>query len=293
MRDLYTATEQRLATIIADGVEAGEIRSCEPLTVARTVINIIHRAPLGARRGLSVDARARTEAADTLNHMLIDGWASDRLAALDPPEIYLSPLLVRVADGFSQDALFRVRRETVLSCASRMFNSRGVDMTSLDELAAVLGTTKPRLYKYVGNKKTLVEECFSRADKINRCILESARNLSCGAMEKLVALLRTSAAVRLSGVLEPMRYSFADDHHGPIDQTLVTRRMLRMVEYNTQLFREGQELGVVKPFNLEGLRLVNMTGGGGIFRPAPEFSSTVSATAAEMVEVLRVGLSPL
>jgi AcrR family transcriptional regulator len=174
-----------------------------------------------------------------------------------------------------------------------MFNTRGIDLTALDELASVLGTTKPRLYKYIGDKKTLVEECFARADRINRHILDAARDLPCGPMEKLVALLRTSTAVRISWVLEPMRYSFADDRHGPIDKDLVTRRTNRMVEYNTQMFREGQDLGVVRHFDIDGLRLVNMAAGGGLVQPAAELSPTVSATAAEMVEVLRVGLSPL
>lgn len=291
--ELYNVTEARLALVVADGVAARELRACNPTLVARTVINLIHWAPLAARRGLAVGAHERAQAVATISDLLAEGWAADRTAAIAPPEIDLTPLLVRVADGFDQAALHAVRRESMLSCASRMFNSRGVDLTSMDELAGALGTTKPRLYKYVGDKKTLVDACFARADRINRFILDAARTLPCGPMEMLVALLRTSAAVRLSWVLEPMRYAVADSEHGPIDKGLVNRRNTRMVEYNAQMFLEGQRLGVVRPFDLQGLRLVNMTAGGGMVRPSPDLSPAVFATAAEMVEILRIGLRPL
>lgn len=288
---LYAATEARLAVLIAQGIEAGELRACDPGVAARTIINLVHWAPLAARRGLKVGIAERAETANTLNALLAHGWAIDRGTPIAPPSIDLSPLIVRVADGFDRTSLDEMKRASILACASRLFNSRGVDSTSLDELARVLGTTKPRLYKYVGDKATLVEQCFARADTINRYILQAARDLPCGPMDKLAALLRTATAVRLSTPLEPMRYFFADDLQGVIGQELVTRRMQRMVDHNTQLFREGQALGVVRVFELDGLRLLNLTGGGGIVRPAEALSPAVWDTAAQMVDVLRLGLA--
>ncbi|WP_374348834.1 TetR/AcrR family transcriptional regulator, partial [Phenylobacterium sp.] len=115
----YQATEDRLAQILRSGVEGGELRRCDTVIAARAIINLIHWAPLGARRGLQVGARERRDAARTLSWLLAEGWAIDRRAKIAPPQIDLSPLLVRVADGFDQAALHAVRRESILSCASR------------------------------------------------------------------------------------------------------------------------------------------------------------------------------
>lgn len=289
--DMYMSVETRLARVITHGIEDGELRPCDPQIAARTVINLIHWAPLGARRGLNVGAVELTQAARFISELLDVGWAADRRAPLAAPEIDLSPLVVRVVDGFDQAALHDVKRETILSVASRMFNSRGVDTTSLDELAAVLGTTKPRLYKYVGDKKALVDECFVRADRINRFILHAARELPCAPMDRLAALLRASTAIRLNSTLEPMRYFFPDGSEA--NQLRAKRRMQRMVENNTQFFQECQTLGAVRAFDVNGLQLINMTGGGGLVRHRDERPESVSQSAAEMVEVLRLGLAPI
>ena len=291
--EMYLSVEARLARVIAQGVEGGKLRLCDPQLAARTIINLIHWAPLGARRGLVVDLSERTLAVETINGLLARGWAADRQAPIAPPEIDLSPLVVQVADGFDQSALHEVKRETILSAASRMFNSRGVETTSLDQLAAVLGTTKPRLYKYVGDKTALVEECFARADKINRHILQAARDLPCPPMEKLTALLRTATTIRLNSPLEPMRYFLVGAGQPEIDASRTQRRMQKMVENNLQFFRECQDSGAVRRFDLQGLQLINMTGGGGIIRYNEDHPRAAKSAAAEMVDVLRLGLSPV
>lgn len=288
----YEATERRLSDIIAAGVQAGDLRRCNALVAARTIINLIHWVPLSARRGLEVGPRQRQQAIGTLNAFLDVGWSIDRHVAASPAEIDLSPLLVRVHDGFDQAALQEVKRESILAAASRMFNCRGVDTTSLDELAVVLGTTKPRLYKYVGDKKTLVEECLARADRINRFILHEVRVQQGSTVDRLTALLRASTAVRMRNDLQPMRY-LVGDTLGPGAKEISKQRMKRMVEYNAQLFREGQSQGLVRSFDLEGLQLINMTGGGGLAKTPSDNNAEQTDTAAEMVDILRLGLSPL
>ena len=290
---LYRGIEGRLAAVIADGVDARTFRPCDPSLVARTILSIVYWVPLGTRRGLSMGPDERADAADLLNTLLNTGWAADRHAAIDPPTIDLSPLVVSTTDGFDQAALYEMKRESILSCASRMFNARGVDTTSLDELARVLGTTKPRLYIYVGDKATLVEECFARADRINRFLRQAARELPCTPMERVVALLRTSTTIRLGGILEPMRYAFTDDVRERIAPDLVRRRMKQMVESTSQLFAEGQAEHIIRPFDVERLRFLNLTAVGGIARPDPDDAAQIASDAAGMVEVMRIGLAAL
>jgi len=53
----------------------------------------------------------------------------------------------------------KAKRDAVLQAAVRMFNERGFHHTSLDDVAARLGITKPTIYHYVGNKDQVLLEC--------------------------------------------------------------------------------------------------------------------------------------
>lgn len=51
------------------------------------------------------------------------------------------------------------KRQAVLRAAVRMFNARGFHATSLEDVAASLGITKPTIYHYLGNKEQVLLEC--------------------------------------------------------------------------------------------------------------------------------------
>lgn len=52
------------------------------------------------------------------------------------------------------------KRDAVIRTAARAFDERGYHNTSLDDIAAALGVTKPTIYYYVPNKEQLLFECF-------------------------------------------------------------------------------------------------------------------------------------
>lgn len=52
------------------------------------------------------------------------------------------------------------KRDAVLRAAVRMFNQRGYHTTSLDDVAASLGISKPLIYHYLGAKEQVLFECL-------------------------------------------------------------------------------------------------------------------------------------
>jgi AcrR family transcriptional regulator len=52
------------------------------------------------------------------------------------------------------------KRAALLRAAARMFNQRGFHATSLDDVAASLGVTKPVIYHHLGNKEQVLFECM-------------------------------------------------------------------------------------------------------------------------------------
>lgn len=53
------------------------------------------------------------------------------------------------------------KRHALLLAAARMFNARGYHATSLDDVAASLGVTKPTIYHYLGNKEQVLLACMT------------------------------------------------------------------------------------------------------------------------------------
>src|SRR6516162_7949286 len=67
------------------------------------------------------------------------------------------------------------KREAVLRAAVSMFNSRGFHTTSLDDVAASLGVSKPTIYHYLGNKDQVLLECVTRGVEQLRAAADAAR----------------------------------------------------------------------------------------------------------------------
>jgi AcrR family transcriptional regulator len=87
-----------------------------------------------------------------------------------------------------------VKREAVIRAAARAFNERGYHHTSLDDIAADLGVTKPTVYYYVANKEQLLFECFLAGLTPIREALREADRLGGTARERLDAVMRDYAA---------------------------------------------------------------------------------------------------
>lgn len=64
-------------------------------------------------------------------------------------------------DAAQKVAARAAKREALLRAAVRMFNARGFHQTSLDDVAASLGVSKPTIYHYLGNKDQVLLECVS------------------------------------------------------------------------------------------------------------------------------------
>jgi len=88
----------------------------------------------------------------------------------------------------------KVKREAVIHAAARAFNERGYHHTSLDDIAAALGVTKPTVYYYVANKEQLLFECFLAGLKPIRAALREADRFGGSARERLVQVIRGYAA---------------------------------------------------------------------------------------------------
>lgn len=90
------------------------------------------------------------------------------------------------------------KRAALLLAAVRMFNERGFHATSLEDVAASLGVTKPVIYHHLGNKDQVLFECVRSGLGELRDAAERARGEQGSGLDRLKAYLRRYAETIMS-----------------------------------------------------------------------------------------------
>lgn len=92
-----------------------------------------------------------------------------------------------MASPFKRDNLRNQKQDFICQVASGLFNKKGFDATSLDEVAAQLAISKPSIYYYYTNKSELLLGCYNRTLDICEGILEDARAMPGSGLDKVCA----------------------------------------------------------------------------------------------------------
>jgi len=81
------------------------------------------------------------------------------------------------------------KRDAVLRAAVQTFNERGFHQTSLDDVAARLGISKPTIYHYLGNKDQVLLECVTIGLTQLREAAEASRSVPGTGADRLLSFL--------------------------------------------------------------------------------------------------------
>lgn len=104
-----------------------------------------------------------------------------------------SPFLNAAQKSSAREA----KRSAVLRAAVQMFNERGFHQTSLDDVAASLGISKPTIYHYLGNKDQVLLECVTIGlGQLIAAAEESSLSPGNGA-QRLMAFLKRYAEINM------------------------------------------------------------------------------------------------
>src|SRR5271168_5099020 len=290
---IYEAVVARLASVLEVGARAGELRACDFPIVARTIISIIHSIPLNSALAATLRV-SRPQIIAAAADILASGWAAERRQKVNPPSIDFSPLLSHPSGLFDRGAVFEAKREKILSSASQLFNRRGVDTTSLDDIAAAVGATKRTLYHYIGDKQTIVSACYARTDRIFSFIREQASAQGGTAIDTLIAVLRANAISHQRDDIEPLRSSTGYDSLSDEEKVLAGERGRVLVQAYRALCHEAHNEQSMRDVNRDCL-LLFMRGAGswlakGLVRGDDQRKAQI---AAEIADLLRLGLNPL
>ena len=184
------------------------------------------------------------------------------------------------------------KRQALLLAAVRMFNERGFHATSLDDVAASLGVTKPVIYHYLGNKDQVLFECVRIGLRQMSEAAEGARGESGSGLDRLKAFLRRYGEVNMEDFGRCVVRT-GDECLSPESRKQFRALKAEIDRAMRDLIREGVADGSVQT---EDVRLTAFTLAGALNWPArwhaPDGPMPAAEIAARMVDMLVSGILP-
>jgi AcrR family transcriptional regulator len=184
------------------------------------------------------------------------------------------------------------KRNAVLRTAVQMFNERGFHQTSLDDVAARLGVSKPTIYHYLGNKDQVLLECVTIGLSQLIAAAEAARSTPGSGADRLTSFLRRYAEVNMDDfgrcVIRTSEEALAPDSRQQF------RALKRQIDSAMrELIEEAMADGSVAPGDA---KLLGFALAGALNWPArwhdPGGPDTADALAQKLVEWLAQGFLP-
>jgi AcrR family transcriptional regulator len=184
------------------------------------------------------------------------------------------------------------KRMAVLTAAVRMFNARGYHATSLDDVAASLGVSKPTIYHYLGNKEQVLVECLTMGmDQLLAAAAEAREGLGRG-IDRLRAFLLSYAEVNMDD-FGRCNILTANETLSPDARETIRLLKRRIHAALQELVEEGVADGSIGACNAKFAALTLASALNGPSRwHNPEGAQSPSQIAVTLVDFLTVGLAP-
>jgi len=283
----------QLREVIDQGQRAGELRPCDSLIVAQALIGMVSWIPLAPRWiGDHAGIRARSVAAAI--DLIRDGISASRDPARVLPRIDVDVLRPARGSLFSRENAAAMKVEELLRTASRLFNRKGIDATSLDEIGTAVGVTKSVVYHYLTDKPDLVAQCYRRAFALGEKVLEAMHGVEGDGFDRAVAGYGLMVEMNARAEFSPLApLAGVDAMHDDARKEIVA-----LARRSEQTFpaaaAAGVEDGSIRPIDLTGAAVALA----GTFGWIPKwFDGEDEAMAARIADELQrlyaFGLKPL
>jgi AcrR family transcriptional regulator len=239
-------TVAAMRALLAQGVKEGSIRSCD--------LDIVTQALLGMLTWTTVSRVWTADTDDTLGarmaamapQIILEGVAADG-ADIPPSRAGLAGILPPPPNSERDERL-----EALARAGSHLFNRRGIDGVSLDDVAAELGATKGALYHYFDSKPAFVAHCYDRAFDIISRIIDAAGTGATG-LECMMMVVDLSVQAQLEDIHILWPSSGFGGLPAPLQKRLLERSNF-LVGRSAELTRRGWVDGTIKPWEVAPMR---------------------------------------
>lgn len=288
----FEAVRTDIASILEQGASKKQVRKCRSGVVAASIIGLVSWVPMARR--LPSHVLSQDDLLEALKSLLRVGIAADRRAPISYLAFQLSPVSFPATRVFDADLIAEARKEAVTAAASWLFNLKGVDATSLEEIALGLGVTKKVIYHNVGDKETLVAECYRRSFRIYEEIAERMAAYQGPGIEAICASAHALAEASLREDITPLATVGGLDALPEKAKGEIQKSSERLLKTYLRVYGKGQADGSVR--NVQSRAVMNINPGS--FEWLPKWFESfqpeeLAAAPSEVAQLLRLGLMPL
>lgn len=290
---LYEALLVEIAEILLVGADRGELRACSAPIVAQSIIGLVSWIPM-ARRWRSSQGLSHRDMIQAIKAVLDHGVAADRRAPRTYRPFDFSSTEIRLNRVFDAEALAAAKQEALLASASWLFNLKGVDATSLEEIAARVGVTKRVIYHNVGDKETLVVECYRRSFRMWEDIAQRARAIDGSRLDALCLSMHAGAEASLREDLATLSPLAGFEALPPAAQDQINASAVRLMDMHLEIFAVGQAQGSMSAANPRAVLAMVP----GVYQWLPKWFDILSTAERqlaprEVADLIALGLRPL
>lgn len=287
---LYEAILASIVEILNRGAQRGELRSCASGIAAQAIIGLVSWISMAKRWGSNTQL-TQADMVAAIKSLLDGGIAADRKALIAYRPIDMSRGAMRADNVFNAEAMAAAKQEALLASASWLFNLKGVDATSLEEIAMRVGVTKKVIYHNVGDKETLLIACNRRAFRIWEDIAQAALSYDGSRLEAMCMAMYANTEASLREDWAPLS-SLAGFEALPVEaRTEVDESAIRLMNAYLQIQAAGQKEGSIAVPNARAF----MAMAPGTFQWLPKWHDSFSPAEREIApreiaDLIRLGL---
>ena len=245
-----------LAGILEDGAREGALRPCASGIVAACILGLVSWPPV-ARFWRSSETLTHRDMVDAIKSLLREGIAADRTKPIEFRTIDIDRPTLAVDHIFDPAAMAAAKQESLLAAASWLFNLKGVDATSLDEVAMRLGVTKKVIYHNLGDKETLVAECYRRSFRFYADIARRVIAYEGPRLDAFVASTHAFATANLREDIAPLApLSGVEALPDNVTEEINTTSAWLMDTF-LELYEQGRHEGSIRSLNARAILAIH------------------------------------
>lgn len=290
---LYKAIMAGIAEILDAGARRGELRPCRSGVVAPAIVGLISWIPMVGRLR-SVEAPFHEARVKAIKDLLRWGWALDRAAPAEYRMYDLAHTELPLGEALDAETMARAKQEALLASASWLFNLKGIDATSLEEIAQQLGVTKKVIYHNVGDKTALVTACYRRSFRFFENIAARIHLYEGSRIDAFSAAIHTLAEGSLREEIAPLAPLGGFEALPDTVRAELNDASIRLMDSYLKLLVDGAADGSMRAAPPRGFLAVLP----GAFEWLPKWFDIMdgeerAAAGQELALLTRVGLQPL
>lgn len=186
-----------IARIVSAGCASGEMMPVQAEIAAQCVLGLINWSLLSRIwLGRNDDTATREQLADTIIDLTLHGLAKGEprpfRCSLRTAQLQVQPI-----NAFDRVQAGQEKERQLIDAASRLFNRRGCDGASLEDIGASVGATKGVVYHYFDSKNQLVTRCYERAFDLFARYKQAAEQAGGNGLDKTLLTVHLNCQAQL------------------------------------------------------------------------------------------------